>query len=83
MADVEKTPSTEKNTPNPKSKCQYPGCKTKLLLMRFSCDCKKDFCIQHRFPDMHKCPVDYLSKNKDNSDEIQKLKCVADKTIAI
>ena len=76
---------TVKNTTMPKQKttCEHPGCKTKLRLMRFTCECQKDFCMVHRFPEVHMCNVDYLSKNKDNSEEIQKLKCVADKTTVI
>tara|TARA_B100000902_G_C26408606_1_gene481205 strand:- start:125 stop:337 length:213 start_codon:yes stop_codon:yes gene_type:complete len=66
-----------------KHTCQFPDCKSKLVLMRFSCKCKKDFCMQHRYPETHNCSIDYLSKNKDNSEEIKKLKCVADKTIII
>ena len=56
----------------PKKTCEFPGCKTKLRLMRFTCECQKDFCMTHRFPEVHMCSVDYLSKNKDNSEEIQK-----------
>ena len=51
--------------------------------MRFTCTCEKDYCLEHRFPESHNCPIDYLSKNKDNTEEIDKLKCVADKKIAI
>ena len=67
----------------PKKTCEHPGCKTKLRLMRFTCECQKEFCMVHRFPEVHMCSVDYLSKNKDNSEEIQKLKCVAEKTTVI
>ena len=67
----------------PKSRCAHPGCRVKLTLMRFSCECKKDFCLQHRYPDVHNCSVDYLSKNKDNSDAIASMKCVAQKTVII
>jgi hypothetical protein len=67
----------------PKKTCEFPGCKTKLRLMRFTCECQKEFCMTHRFPEVHMCSVDYLSKNKDNSEEIQKLKCVAEKTTVI
>ena len=69
--------------PKQKTTCEHPGCKTKLRLMRFTCECQKDFCMVHRFPEVHMCTVDYLSKNKDNSEEIEKLKCVTDKTTVI
>ena len=67
----------------PKSRCAHPGCRVKLTLMRFSCKCNKDFCLQHRYPDVHNCSVDYLSKNKDNSKAIASMKCVAQKTVII
>jgi len=74
---------TQLKISKPKSRCAHPECKAKLKLMRFGCACDKDFCMQHRFPDMHNCQVDYLSKNKDNSKEIDSLRCVSDKTVLI
>jgi hypothetical protein len=46
------------------NRCDF--CKKKLGLLFFPCNCcKKDFCINHRIPEDHKCIQDYKKKAHD------------------
>ncbi|KXN72514.1 hypothetical protein CONCODRAFT_68923 [Conidiobolus coronatus NRRL 28638] len=43
-------------SPTPNSKvCQLPACKAKTVVAQICSDCKKSFCMKHRFPQDHKC----------------------------
>ena len=49
---------------NSKKKCNFIGCKTKINLIKFDCECKKSFCIKHHNKHSHNCPI--ISNNKVN-----------------
>lgn len=56
------------------SKCNYIGCIKKIKVTDFPCKCKKYYCKNHMFPNLHNCQYDYkefLDKNK----KIEFLKC--------
>lgn len=46
-------------------RCQYEGCKVKLMLADFACRCKSFYCSQHRFAELHKCTFDYKTIGKE------------------
>tara|TARA_B100001027_G_C16235231_1_gene316666 strand:+ start:622 stop:918 length:297 start_codon:yes stop_codon:yes gene_type:complete len=35
--------------------CSFPSCKKKIHLICFDCTCNKSFCLDHRFPEIHRC----------------------------
>ncbi|KAK6626343.1 hypothetical protein RUM43_006654 [Polyplax serrata] len=37
------------------NKCNVPGCKIKEMIPVICAQCKKNFCLLHRFPDVHSC----------------------------
>ena len=43
------------------SKCYY--CYKKNIY-EFICKCGKQFCISHRYPEIHKCTYNYKENNK-------------------
>ena len=49
----------EKKVKKKKNICQHKGCKRKLTLMSYSCQCLKKFCSEHRLPEDHACTFDF------------------------
>lgn len=43
-------------------KCQKKGCKKKIDLIAFECNCKKKFCSKHR--NNHNCDYNYKEEHK-------------------
>lgn len=54
----------EKKVKKKKNVCQHKGCKKKLTLMSYACQCEKKFCSEHRLPEDHACTFDYKSQGK-------------------
>ena len=55
----------KKGEPSRPKRCQYDGCKVKLMLADFACRCKNFYCTQHRASEVHKCSFDYKASGKD------------------
>jgi len=58
-------PVEKKGEPSRPKRCQYDGCKVKLMLADFACRCSGFYCSSHRFSDSHKCTFDYKGKGLD------------------
>jgi len=58
---VEKTENTEKTEKTGKktktAKCEV--CRTKLIIMAYTCRCEKQYCISHLPAVEHACPFNY------------------------
>lgn len=44
-------------------RCDFIGCKTKIHLIKFDCECKKSFCVKHNNKHSHNCQI--ISNNKN------------------
>ena len=57
-------------------RCSCEGCKKKLKLIYFDCQCGGKFCITHRYMNSHNCPCIENKKNthkkiiKENNPEV-------------
>ena len=40
-------------------RCAQKDCKKKLGLLPFHCKCEKDYCANHRAPELHNCKFNY------------------------
>lgn len=47
-----------------KNRCGMKGCKKKITLLSFTCQCQKVFCTEHRMPEQHKCTFDWVKQGK-------------------
>ena len=47
-----------------KNRCQMEGCKRKLDLVPFECQCQLKFCSLHRLPEEHNCIFDFKKYGK-------------------
>lgn len=65
-----------------KKRCSFEGCKKKLKLISFSCQCGGEFCQAHRYTSSHNCPCLQNKKNtckefiKDNNPVVSHSKLV-------
>ena len=48
-------------------RCSCEGCKKKLKLIHFDCQCGGKFCSTHRYMNAHNCPL--IQKNKNTCKE--------------
>jgi hypothetical protein len=65
MADISGTAQQQKSV-NPKKKTpRCPECQHKLMLSDLPCRCGSTYCMNHRFPESHKCTFDYKTHEKD------------------
>lgn len=67
----------------PKPFCAFPECKTKIKLVEVTlgtCRCEKVFCLKHRLPETHTCPIIF---KLDKDDFIKENICVAPKIDAL
>ena len=55
----------EKKVKKKKNVCQHKGCKKKLTLMSYACQCEKKFCSEHRLPEDHDCNFDYKAQGRE------------------
>ena len=55
----------EKKAKKKKNVCQHKGCKKKLTLMSYACQCQKKFCSEHRLPEDHACTFDYKAQGRE------------------
>lgn len=63
----------------PKQICAHKECKVKIKMIEMTmgtCRCQKVFCVKHRLPESHNCPV-IIKFNKD--DFVKSNLCVASK----
>ena len=42
-----------------RARCALPSCRKKTPLVNMLCRCNKRYCMKHRLPEVHACPVDY------------------------
>ncbi|AYV81207.1 MAG: putative zinc finger A20 and AN1 domain-containing stress-associated protein 8 [Harvfovirus sp.] len=47
----------------PKIRCN--SCNKKLSMNFFDCKCGKMYCSEHRYPDVHSCPIDYKKLGRE------------------
>ena len=47
-----------------KKRCDFIGCKTKIHLIKFDCECNKSFCIKHHNKHSHNCLIIMDNKKK-------------------
>ena len=47
-----------------KNRCAMKGCKKKLTLMAYTCQCDKKYCALHRMPEDHNCSFDYVEHGR-------------------
>lgn len=47
-----------------KKKCCFCS-KNVNVTTEYLCKCKSLFCFKHRFPDIHKCPIDYQQEGRE------------------
>ena len=47
-----------------KQRCYY--CHKKLSMINFTCKCNHVFCIIHKSPHTHKCPINYKTTKQNN-----------------
>lgn len=45
------------------SKCNQ--CNKKLGLYKFTCKCEQNFCINHLYPEAHKCSFDFKTYHRN------------------
>ena len=67
----------------PKQICAHKDCKVKIKMIEVTlgtCRCQKVFCVKHRLPERHNCPV-IIKLDKDEF--LDANKCVAQKIDAI
>jgi hypothetical protein len=76
-----KSSSKKKRKKNLNKRCNFLGCKKKLLISNLSCSCNKRFCSEHRIKTSHNCSTlnkevnvdDFKQKNGLGGGEIEKL----------
>ncbi len=58
--------------------CDHIGCKKKINLIRFDCDCNKSFCSKHLNRHSHNCTklCDHKKIIKENNPYIQPAKLI-------
>ena len=47
-----------------KKRCGVKGCKKKITLLSFTCQCEKIFCTEHRMPEQHNCSFDWVEHGR-------------------
>jgi len=47
-----------------KNRCSHPDCNKKLPLIPFTCKCELQFCVNHRYAELHNCSFDYKSDGR-------------------
>ena len=55
----------DKKVKKRKNICQHKGCKKKLNIISYSCQCQKKFCGEHRLPEDHACTFDYKAQGRE------------------
>ena len=55
----------DKKVKKKKNICQHKGCKKKLNIISYSCQCQKKFCAEHRLPEDHACTFDYKARGRE------------------
>ena len=40
------------------------GCKKKLGMVKYTCNCGKNFCIKHKLAESHNCTFDFQKAGK-------------------
>lgn len=64
-----------------KKRCEFEGCKKKLMLTSITCKCGKTFCNLHRYMEEHNCDFDIKKDCRENKEKrIEDMKCVNNKT---
>jgi len=53
----------------PKQRCAKDGCKKKIGLINFTCNCGLTFCTLHRLAESHKCTYDFQKEGKQKLEE--------------
>lgn len=47
-----------------KERCAMKGCKKKLGMVKYTCNCGKNFCIKHKLAESHNCTFDFQKEGK-------------------
>ena len=63
--------------PEKPKRCQQTGCKTKLALSDYACQCKQFYCMKHRYAEAHSCAFDYRAAASKTLEK-QNIKVVSD-----
>lgn len=58
---VDQVPENDNNVPNSNRKNRCLCCNKKIGILGFSCRCGGSFCGVHRYPEEHRCEIDYRS----------------------
>ena len=53
----------------PKQRCAMEGCKKKLGMIKFTCNCGLSFCTLHRLAESHNCTYDFQKEGKEKLEE--------------
>jgi len=46
-------------------RCAAPGCRKRLGMHSYMCDCALTFCRRHRLPEAHACTIDYRERDAE------------------
>lgn len=44
--------------------CAMKGCKKKIGIVKYSCNCGKIFCVKHKLAESHNCTYDFQKEGK-------------------
>jgi hypothetical protein len=51
------------------SRCSMEGCKKKLGVVKFTCNCGKNYCTTHKLAESHNCTYDFIEEGKKMLEE--------------
>ena len=52
-----------------KTICDMNGCKKKLGIVKYNCNCGNNFCVKHKLAESHNCTYDFIKEGKKKLEE--------------